>query len=62
MPTSRVKTNLFLNFETAAKWENVGYTRRSHRLILKSANKISILPNYSIYFERNGESIILMEQ
>ena len=27
MPTSRVKTNLFLNFETTAKWENVGYTR-----------------------------------
>ena len=24
MPTSRVKTNFFLNFETAAKWENVG--------------------------------------
>ena len=21
MPTSRVKTNLFMNFETAAKWE-----------------------------------------
>ena len=33
MLTSRVKTNLFLTFEVAAKWQNVGYTRRSYRLI-----------------------------
>ena len=33
MPTSRVKTNLFLTFEIATKWQNVGYTRRSYGLI-----------------------------
>ena len=33
MATSRVKTNLFLTFEIAAKWQNVCYTQRSYRLI-----------------------------
>ena len=33
MPTSRVKTNLFLIFEIATKWQNVGYTRRSYMLM-----------------------------
>ena len=33
MLPSRVKKNLFLTFEIAAKWQNVGYTRRSYRLI-----------------------------
>ena len=28
MPTSRVKTNLFLTFEIAARWQNVCYTQR----------------------------------
>ena len=33
MATSRVKTNLFLTFEIAAKWQNVCYTQRSYGLI-----------------------------
>ena len=33
MATSRVKTNLFLTFEVATKWQNVCYTQRSYRLI-----------------------------
>ena len=33
MATSRVKTNLLLTFEIAAKWQNVCYTQRSYRLI-----------------------------
>ena len=33
MATSRVKTNLFLTFEIAAKWQYVCYTQRSYRLI-----------------------------
>ena len=33
MATSRVKTNLFLTFEIAAKWQYVCYTQRSHRPI-----------------------------
>ena len=33
MATSRVKTNLFLTFEIATKWQNVCYTQRCYRLI-----------------------------
>ena len=33
MATSRVKTNLFLTFEIAAKWQYVCYTQRSYRPI-----------------------------
>ena len=33
MATSRVKTNLLLTFEIAAKWQYVCYTQRSYRLI-----------------------------
>ena len=33
MATSRVKTNLFLTFEIAAKWKNVCYTQQSYKLI-----------------------------
>ena len=33
MATSRVKTNLFLTFEIATKWQNVCYTQRSYGLI-----------------------------
>ena len=33
MATSTVKTNLFLTFEIAAKWQNVCYTQRSYTLI-----------------------------
>ena len=40
MPTSRVKTDLFLTFEIAAKWQNVGYTRRSYGLISLNQPKI----------------------
>ena len=47
MPTSRVKKFLFLTFEIAAKWQNVGYIRRSHRLIslnqLMSPNKTEFM-------------------
>ena len=32
IPTSRVKTNLFLTFEIATKWQNVGYKRQSYAL------------------------------
>ena len=30
--TSRVKTNLFLTFEIAARWQNVCYTRQYYSL------------------------------
>ena len=30
MPTSRVKTSLFLTFEIATKWQNVGNTQQGH--------------------------------
>ena len=58
MPTSRVKTNLFLTFEIAAKWQNVGYTRRSYRLISlnqpRNVNLIFInLPKLSFHEMRN---------
>ena len=43
MATSRVKTNLFLTFEIAAKWQNVCYTQRSYRLISLNQPKIIIL-------------------
>ena len=43
MPTSWVKTNLFLTFEIAAKWQNVGYTRRSCRLISLNQSKTNSL-------------------
>ena len=33
MATSRVKTNLFLTFEIATKWQYVCYTQRSYKLI-----------------------------
>ena len=33
MATSRVKTNLFLTFEIAAKWQYVCYTQRPYWLI-----------------------------
>ena len=33
MATSSIKTNLFLTFEIATKWQNVCYTQRSYRLI-----------------------------
>ena len=40
MATSRVKTNLFLTFEIAAKWQYVCYTQRSFRLISLNQPKI----------------------
>ena len=40
MATSRVKTNLFLTFEIAAKWQNVSYTQRSYRLVSLNQPKI----------------------
>ena len=36
MATSRVKTNLFLTFKLAAKWQYVCYTQRYYRLISKN--------------------------
>ena len=42
MATSRVKTNLFLTFEIAAKWQNVCYTQQSYRLISLNQPKIKV--------------------
>ena len=39
MATSRVKTNLFLTFEIAAKWQYVCYTQRSYGLISLNQSK-----------------------
>ena len=43
MATSRVKTDLFLTFEIAAKWQYVCYTQRSYRLI--SLNQPTTYPS-----------------
>ena len=47
MPTSRVKTNFFLTFEIAAKWQNVCYTRRYYRLILLISQECQNTFSYS---------------
>ena len=44
MAASRIKTNLFLTFEIAAKWQYVCYTQRSYRLI--SLNQPTNPPKY----------------
>ena len=50
MATSRVKTDLFLTFEIAAKWQNVRYTQRSYRLISlnQPINEIWIFTSYIV--------------
>ena len=45
MATSRVKTDLFLTFEIAAKWQYVCYTQRSYRLISLNQPIITSLNN-----------------
>ena len=50
MTTSRVKTNLFLTFEIAAKWQNVCYTQRSYRPIsLNQPIRVAQLSKFFIF-------------
>ena len=51
MPTSRVKTKLFLTFEIAAKLQNVCYTRRS--LYADSLNQPKMCLNVTNRYDRN---------
>ena len=52
MATSRVKTNLFLTFEIAAKWQYVCYAQRSYGLISlnqpKTTSKVIVDPDPEI--------------
>ena len=58
MATSRVKTNLFLTFEIAAKWQYVCYTQRSYRLISLNQPIIDVdvhLPKEHQFYLITGE-------